>query len=212
MMLRTTRRGRTQPSCSWEAGPPLRRFSRQRGLRVRKDRWVDEVRRRSRHQSACLCCADGRKLHGHHFHRDWAFTTTSGSIFQTFRVTQGQTTLTVKWNFLSEEFLEYIGSTYQDYFNVVVKDANGVENVLSDQPLMPWQPNLARRRPIRERLISVSPDIVFDRGGVYITGWQTSTFNISQYAGQRITLILRAGDVGDSIYDTAILLDDIAVN
>ncbi len=139
------------------------------------------------------------------------FTTTSGSIFQTFRVTQGQTTLTVKWNFLSEEFLEYIGSTYQDYFNVVVKNASGVENVLLDRTIDALASQFGASKTDPGTLISMSPDIVFDRGGVYMTGWQTATFNLSQYAGQRITLILRAGDVGDSLYDTAILLDDITV-
>ena len=117
----------------------------------------------------------------------------------------------MKWNFLSEEFLEYIGSTYQDYFNVVVKDANGVENVLLDRTIDALATQFGATKTDPGTLTSVSPDIVFDRGGVYMTGWQTSTFTISQYAGQRITLILRAGDVGDSIYDTAILLDDIAV-
>ena len=39
------------------------------------------------------------------------FTTTTGKIFQSFRVENNQSTLTVKWNFLSEEFLEYINST-----------------------------------------------------------------------------------------------------
>ena len=42
-----------------------------------------------------------------------------------------------------------------------------------------------------------------------MTNWQTSTFDISAYRDEIITLILLAGDVGDSIYDTAILLDDI---
>ena len=44
-----------------------------------------------------------------------------------------------------------------------------------------------------------------------MTDWQTSTFDVTAYRGKRITLILAAGDVGDSIYDTAILLDDISI-
>jgi hypothetical protein len=57
-------------------------------------------------------------------------------------------------------------------------------------------------------LITESPNIVFDRGGVYGTGWQSANFNIAAYRGKKITLILSAGDVGDSIFDTAILLDE----
>jgi hypothetical protein len=52
---------------------------------------------------------------------------------------------------------------------------------------------------------------VFDVGDVYMTGWQTSTFDVSAYKGKRITLSIAAGDVGDSIYDTAILIDDVSV-
>lgn len=139
------------------------------------------------------------------------FTTTSGSIFQTFRVTQGQTTLTVKWNFLSEEFLEFIASKYQDYFQIVIKNEAGTENVLLDRTIDGLAAQFGATKLDPGSLISVSPDIVFDRGGVYMTGWQTSTFSISAYVGQKITIILRAGDVGDSIYDTAIVLDDITV-
>ncbi len=139
------------------------------------------------------------------------FTTTSGSIFQTFRVAQGQTTLTVKWNFLSEEFLEYIGSKYQDYFQIVIKNKDGVENVLLDRTIDGLASQFGATKEDPGTLISVSPDIIFDRGGVYMTGWQTTTYSVSAYVGQKITLILRAGDVGDSIYDTAIVLDDITV-
>ena len=61
-------------------------------------------------------------------------------------------------------------------------------------------------------LTEVSPGIVFDQGGVYYTGWQFFSYNISEFAGTNITIIFRAGDVGDSIFDTAILLDEIEIN
>ena len=57
----------------------------------------------------------------------------------------------------------------------------------------------------------VSPEIVFDRNGVYMTGWQVSTFDITQYQGKTITLLIESGDVGDSIFDSATLLDEIQV-
>ena len=139
------------------------------------------------------------------------YTTATGRIFQTFRVYPGQTTLTVKWNFLSEEFLEYIGSQYQDYYQIVMKAENGTETVLFSKTIDQMAADFGATKEDPGTLISVSPDITFDRGGVYMTGWQTSTFPVSQFAGQRATLILRAGDVGDSIYDTAILLDDVSV-
>lgn len=141
------------------------------------------------------------------------YTTATGKIFQTFTVKNTESTLTVKWNFLSEEFLEYIGSQYQDYFKVIIKTENGTENILLNKTVDGIAAQFgATKEPLSPgNLIKVSPDIVFDVGDVYMTNWQTSTFDITAYRGQRITLILAAGDVGDSAYDTAILLDDISV-
>ena len=148
------------------------------------------------------------------------FTTTTGKIFQTFRVENNQSTLTVKWNFLSEEFLEYINSNYQDYFKVIIKKKDGTEIQLLDKSIDAIASDFGAQKftgaegelPQPGNLVSVSPAIVFDRGDVYMTNWQTSTFDITAFREEIITIILLAGDVGDSIYDTAILLDDISVN
>ena len=139
------------------------------------------------------------------------FTEATGSIFQTFRVRNNQTTLSVKWNFLSEEFLEYINSDYQDYFRIVIRRTDGSEDVLLSKTIDDLASDFGATLESPGSLIPVSPGIVFDVGDVYMTNWQTSTFNISQYQGQRVTLIFEAGDVGDSIYDTAILLDEASV-
>lgn len=148
------------------------------------------------------------------------FTTSTGKIFQSFRVENNQSTLTIKWNYLSEEFLEYINSNYQDYFKVIIKKKDGTEIELLDKSIDAIAAEFGAQKftgaegeiPQPGNLISVSPAIVFDRGGVYMTNWQTSTFDISAYRDEIITLILLAGDVGDSIYDTAILLDNIGIN
>lgn len=139
------------------------------------------------------------------------FTEVTGSIFQTFRVRDNQTTLSVKWNFLSEEFLEFINSQYQDYFRIVIRSTDGSEEVLLSKTVDDLASDFGATFESPGSLILVSPGIVFDVGDVYMTNWQTSTFNISQYQGQRVTLIFEAGDVGDSIYDSAILLDEASV-
>ncbi len=141
------------------------------------------------------------------------FTTATGKIFQTFKVENNQSTLSVKWNFFSEEFLEYIGSQFQDYFKVSIKKQDGTEVVLLSRTIdgIAAQFGATKEPPNPGNLVKVSPEIVFDRGDVYMTNWQTSTFDISTFRGQRVTLILSAGDVGDSIYDTAILLDEIKI-
>ncbi len=131
------------------------------------------------------------------------FTDATGSVFQSFCVPGDATTLSLNWNFLSEEFLEYVGSQYQDYFMITITDDQGVENVLFYKTIDEIYAEYA--------LSAVSPDIVFDIGDVYGTGWLFSSFDISTYAGKSVTISFNAGDVGDSIYDTVILLDDILV-
>lgn len=148
------------------------------------------------------------------------FTTATGKIYQTFTVRQNQSTLTVKWNFLSEEFLEFINSSFQDYFTVTIKDDKGAETVLLSRTIDGIAADFGAKKYYDENnvlvlepgnLKKVSPGIKFDRGDVYMTDWQTSTFNVGAFKGKRITLSLSAGDVGDSIYDTAIILDDISL-
>lgn len=139
------------------------------------------------------------------------FTEATGSIFQSFRVRNDHSTLTLKWNFLSEEFLEFINSEFQDYFRIIIRKADGSEDVLLSKTIDELAADFGATSSSAGNLIAVSPDIVFDVGDVYMTDWQTSTFNIVPYRGQRITIIFAAGDVSDSIYDTAILFDEISV-
>ncbi len=129
------------------------------------------------------------------------YTDNYGRISQTFQVTN-ETKLSVKWNFLSEEFLEYVGSIYQDYLRITIIDGDNSE-VIFYKTVDDFAAEYS--------LVSVSPTIVFDRGGVYMTGWMTSTFNISKYQGKTVTLLIESGDVGDSIYDSATLLDEISI-
>jgi hypothetical protein len=53
--------------------------------------------------------------------------------------------------------------------------------------------------------------IKFDQeeGDVFDTGWQQQDIDISSYAGKNISLQFYSTDVGDSIYDSAILIDNI---
>ncbi len=131
------------------------------------------------------------------------FTTDTGEISQSFKVYSGLTTLSFKWNFLSEEFMEWIGSEYQDYFTIIIRPASGQEEIIFSKTIDEFAEEYS--------LQSVSPEILFDQDGVYMTGWQEFQHDLSEYTDKNITLIFSAGDVGDSIYDSAILLDDITL-
>ena len=133
------------------------------------------------------------------------FTVNSGAIFQKFCLPLDAATLELDWNFFSEEFREWCGSEYQDYFQVSIFTEDGFEH-----PLF--------YRAIDELCDAVTPaGIIFDQGpsgadaGVYATDWQHLSVSVNAYAGQSVTLRLEAGDVGDSIYDSAILLDNISI-
>lgn len=147
------------------------------------------------------------------------YTTQTGRLSQSFNIPANASQMSLKWNYLSEEFLEYIGSSYQDRFEIVLISDEFGEEVLLSKTIDGIAADFGASKPSEEypegipgELIAVSPDIVFDRGDVYMTGWQTSTFDISAYKGKCVSLVLRCTDVGDSIYDTAILLDDVTIN
>jgi len=127
------------------------------------------------------------------------FTTSSGAIRQTFCIPEGATTLTFKYNFLSEEFLEWCGSQYQDFFDVTLETPDGTVTLL--------------HLTIDDLCESVTPaPVVFDQGDVYMTGWITFTVDISAYAGQGgVTITFTTGDIGDSIFDTAVLVDALTI-
>jgi len=129
------------------------------------------------------------------------FTESSGSISQSFAVNKKETMLKLRWNFLSEEFMEWVGSLYQDYFTIRIIDDQGYSHVIFQRTIDDLAGGYS--------LDKVSPDIVFDKGDVYMTGWLSFQYALLPWAGTQVTLWLSCGDVGDSIYDTAVLLDNI---
>ena len=43
----------------------------------------------------------------------------------------------------------------------------------------------------------------------YTTKWKTPAIDVSAYAGQVVTLVFAVSDVGDSAFDTAVLIDNV---
>ncbi|HEY1083781.1 MAG TPA: hypothetical protein VGE29_16080, partial [Prosthecobacter sp.] len=130
------------------------------------------------------------------------YTTSSGSIQQRFCVPDAGAVLSFRWSFYSEEWLEYVGSQYQDAFSVsiaVVDPNTGVTG--------PFTTHFYKAIDGLAGQV-VPADVGFDRGGVYKTGWRLDTLNLHNYSGKTIVLRFGCTDVGDSIYDSAILLDD----
>lgn len=131
------------------------------------------------------------------------FTTAAGSISQKACLPADSKTLSFDWNFTSEEFREWCGSIYQDYFRVDVVTSSGTSTLFN-----------VRVDDLCSSVFKVP--FSFDRGDAWSAGWRSAVLNIAAIAaanaGKSVTIRFAAGDVGDSIYDTAVLLDRIKVN
>ena len=148
------------------------------------------------------------------------YTTKTGELSQTFCPPEGATTLTFWWRFFSAELFEWCGSNYQDTFRVELETAGAVGRpiVVTIDGLCPatgcptcgsWR----RHYPSFPEIVDCPID--FDQGDVkMMEDWFQSRIELSDYgvlAGEPVTLRLMATDKGDSIYDSAILVDDVKV-
>ena len=132
------------------------------------------------------------------------YTDSNGTVGQTFCASPKVQTMTFDWNFFSEEFKEYCGSKYQDAFNVSLCEVSTADGTESNCSV------LFNRKVDDICGIVNESDVSFDRGGVYNTGWMSGeTIDISGYAGKNSRLKFYTTDVGDSVYDSAILIDNI---
>ena len=127
-----------------------------------------------------------------------SYGTEGSSLQQTFIVPDKAKLLTFDYDVVSEEPMEYVASSYDDYFDASIVDMTGGSEQLVYE--------------------NVNNSAWVELGGDYFSGgdettyettWVTKSVDISAYAGQCITLTFHTGDVGDSAYDTAGLLDNI---
>lgn len=123
-------------------------------------------------------------------------TTSYGSFSQSFTVPTGATSMTFQWNFYSAEFMQWCNKGYDDTFRVTI---NGSEVFRASVDSL-----------CGSGLILASP--IDDKGDCYKTGWQTASVDLSGYAEQDVTLLFEVQDKGDTIYDTAVLVDNIVIS
>jgi len=121
----------------------------------------------------------------------------SSALEQSFTVPVGATTLTIHYNFVSEEYPEFVGSQYNDVFNATLHTPDGAREIVFEEV------NSANFQPV-EGIPCGSGDCTWGQ-----TGWITASIDVSQWAGTDDTLTLTVHDVGDTIYDTVVLLDNI---
>jgi len=131
------------------------------------------------------------------------YTASSGSIEQRMCVSATGGELTLDWNFFSEEWLEYVGTQFQDTFAIDIAEVDTSTGTVGSYTTV-------FARTIDDLQGAVTPsDVGFDRGGVYNTGWNKLMLDLDSRAGKTIMVRFSAQDVGDSVYDSAILLDNM---
>lgn len=115
----------------------------------------------------------------------------SSSLEQTFTVPAGATELIIHYNFVSAEYPEWVGSSFNDVFNATLHTPDGSAEIAFE---------------------SVNTAAFQDAPGLNSwgeTGWSTATINVEQWAGTDDTLTFSVHDVGDTAVDTVVLVDDI---
>ena len=126
---------------------------------------------------------------------------TEGSkMYQTFIVPSGASTLSFRYNFVSEEPMEYVGSVYNDAFVVqLIQDNQPFYNHMYES--------------INTSVWNEAAGIDFAGGDetVFQTGWKTAEIDISAYRNEIITLSFIIYDVGDTAYDSAALIDNVTI-
>ncbi len=151
------------------------------------------------------------------------FTTQNGSLSQPFCVDDAQSELCFYWKFYSEEFKEYCGSSFMDTFMASLTSELGKNTMVNVYIDSLCDPDCGGKAPCEWGSPSCQcgkdykglsqADVNFDQGGVWMTPWQKTCQDVKPLAGskKKVELQFFATDKGDSIFDTAILVDEVTI-
>ena len=124
------------------------------------------------------------------------------SLKQDFIVPAGVRTLTLDFNFVSEEFPEFVNSVYDDSFRALITTPNG-------------QSTMAQVSVNQHGGFQLIGDCGFPGGDSTCgqTGWRTGSVDLSAFSGTgtpvTVELLFSTNDAGDNIYDTHVLVDNV---
>lgn len=141
------------------------------------------------------------------------FTVEIGSATQRFCIPPNAKTLSFYWKYYSEEFVEFCGTAYQDAFLATLIDSKGTRHELVNLTVDDLCPE-AKCATCQGLFPLTKADVDFDKKDVYMTDWQKAEFDLAPLlGGQATNAILKffCTDTGDSIYDTAVLVDRVRI-
>lgn len=120
------------------------------------------------------------------------------SLSQIICSKEGKASITFKYNVISEEPMEWVGTRFDDYF-VMTVDINDKKTTVVEKRI-----NNSSWIPIG------GIDFAGGDNTTFMTGWNTQTFDLGEIKkDDKVQIEFRVGDKGDSRYDTAALIDDI---
>ncbi len=121
-------------------------------------------------------------------------------LTQTFCVPQSAENLTFQYNVVSEEPDEWVGTEFDDKFSARLKVGDGGWQLLAFESI-----NGSSWTPLGGDYFGGGDDTT------YHTGWRDVSHSLADARGQDVTLEFRVWDRGDSIYDTAALIDQVEI-
>jgi len=142
------------------------------------------------------------------------YTVSTGAVDQHFCLQPGARTLSFFWKYYSEEFQEFCGTRYQDTFKAELWTGDRKHEIvnLAVDDLCPPIPD--KCPACGSKAVGLKrADINFDVGDTFMTDWQKAELDVSHLVGNEpvpVTLRFYCTDKGDSIYDTAVLVDGVS--
>ena len=123
----------------------------------------------------------------------------NSKVSQVFHIPKEAKKLTLRYNVISEEPMEWIGDEYDDEFTANIYSGTNCTNVLRESTnTSTWY----------------RTNITNFYGGdntMYETKWKTVSIDVSQYSGKAIKLEFNMNNIGDDNYDSAVLIDNVKI-
>jgi hypothetical protein len=120
-------------------------------------------------------------------------------IHQTFTIPNTASHLRFIYNVISEEPMEFVGTIFDDKVDALLT-VDGSETTIMSESI-----NTSTWFPIS------GIDFAGGDSTVFQTGWKSVDLDVSAYRGKSVIIEFRAYDAGDSIFDTALVLDNVRV-
>ena len=137
------------------------------------------------------------------------YTLQTGGIEQVFCIPDWVEQVSLYWKLYSEEFKEWCGSEYMDTFQVTLESEGGNITLVDTWIDALCPPGECFNCGSQYTGLTAS-DVEFDQGDVWNIEWRKVEQEVTALAGAGpVTLRFFTGDVGDSIYDTVVLVDTI---